>query len=95
MSSRLFDVLRLVARCLADARTPWALVGGLAVSARAEPRFTRAIDLVIAVDSDLDAETPVRLLLSERFAVASTLEHDVKRDRCRQALRSIAQRGAN
>jgi hypothetical protein len=34
----------------------WALVGGLAVSARAEPRTTRDVDLVIEVTGDSDAE---------------------------------------
>lgn len=29
---------------------PWAVVGGLAVSARAEPRTTRDVDLAVAVD---------------------------------------------
>ncbi len=30
----------------------WALVGGLAVSARAEPRTTRDIDVAVAVGDD-------------------------------------------
>jgi hypothetical protein len=34
----------------------YALVGGFAVSIRAEPRFTRDIDLVVAVTDDVDLE---------------------------------------
>jgi len=41
----------------------WALVGGLAVSTRSEPRSTRDIDLVVSLDTDLEAE---RLVLSLR-----------------------------
>lgn len=37
----------------------WALVGGLALAARVEPRFTRDVDVVVAVRSDDDAETLV------------------------------------
>ena len=35
-----------------------ALIGGLAVSARTEPRFTRDADLAVAVTSDAEAEAP-------------------------------------
>lgn len=35
---------------------PWALVGGLAISARIEPRFTRDLDIAIAVENDARAE---------------------------------------
>lgn len=34
----------------------WALIGGLAVSVRAEPRFTRDVDVAVAIDSDVEAE---------------------------------------
>ena len=40
----------------------WALVGGLAVSARAEPRTTRDVDVVVAVHDDEDAEQLVHAL---------------------------------
>lgn len=43
--SRLEAVLRRAAGDLGDLGRGWALVGALAVSARAEPRFTRDIDL--------------------------------------------------
>ena len=41
---------------LAKVRVPWALVGGFAVSARAEPRFTRDVDVCVVADSDKEAE---------------------------------------
>lgn len=40
----------------------WALVGGLAVSVRTEPRFTRDVDIVVAVPDDSTAERLVREL---------------------------------
>ena len=41
---------------------PWALVGGLAVSARATPRFTKDLDFAVAVGNDAEAEDVVRRL---------------------------------
>ncbi len=54
----------------------WALVGGLAVSARVEPRFTRDVDVAIMVDGDEAAETLVRSLIADGYTVLSSLEHD-------------------
>ena len=34
----------------------WALIGGLAVAVRAEPRFTRDVDLAVTVADDREAE---------------------------------------
>ncbi len=39
-----------------------ALIGGIAVSARAEPRFTRDVDLAVAVSGDAEAERLLFLL---------------------------------
>ena len=44
--SRVELALRHIVDELARGPHPFALVGGFAVSARTEPRFTRAIDLV-------------------------------------------------
>jgi hypothetical protein len=57
----------------------FALVGGLAVSVRAEVRFTRDVDLAVSVMDDKDAEALVRELRSDGFTVAATVEHDVKK----------------
>ena len=74
--SRLESALRTVAAEIARARRSWALVGGLAVSARAEPRFTRDLDLAVATSSDLEAESLTRSLLASGYRVLATLEQE-------------------
>lgn len=59
--------LQRVAADLTRLGRDWALVGGFAVSARAEPRFTRDIDVAVAVGDDADSEALVRSLLSEGY----------------------------
>jgi hypothetical protein len=71
---RLLDVLRLVGRALDEGAHPWALVGGLAVSVRVEPRFTRDIDLAVAVPDDRAAEGLVADLVGAGFGLRLTLE---------------------
>jgi hypothetical protein len=63
---------------LRKAGVGWALVGGLAVSARSEPRFTRDIDAVVAVPDDAAAEILVRRLLAEGYRVLATLEQEAR-----------------
>jgi predicted nucleotidyltransferase len=77
--SRLESILRRVARDLDDLGRRWALVGALAVSARAEPRFTRDIDLVVAVTSDDDAERLVRELQGRRYRAQAIVEQEATR----------------
>jgi hypothetical protein len=55
---------------------PWALVGGLAVSIRAEPRFTRNIDLAVAVSSDGAAEALITDLCPAGYGLHATLAQD-------------------
>jgi predicted nucleotidyltransferase len=67
-----------MARAFADAAAlghPWALVGGLAVSARVEPRLTRDVDLAFAVDGDPAAEQIVRDLLGRGYEMVAGIEH--------------------
>lgn len=52
------------------------LIGGFAVSVRTEPRFTRDLDLAVAVSSDEEAEALTRRLLSEGHEVLATVEQD-------------------
>ena len=52
----------------------WALIGGLAVSARAEPRTTRDIDLAVAVRDDADAEALVSQLLRMGYSMEGAVE---------------------
>jgi len=58
------------------ARKPWAVVGGLAVSARAEPRFTRDVDMAVAVTEDHEAEQLARGLVASGYRVLATLEQE-------------------
>lgn len=66
--------LERIARDL-DALVPaWALVGGLAVSARAEPRTTRDVDIAVACANDDEAEGLVYALQSKGYRVLATIE---------------------
>jgi hypothetical protein len=68
------EALARVCNELAALRVPFALVGGLAVSARAEPRLTRDVDLAIAVTDDEMAERQISMLVSRGYAVTATVE---------------------
>ncbi|MPZ29161.1 MAG: hypothetical protein GEV12_22900 [Micromonosporaceae bacterium] len=68
--------LRRIAADLERLRCRWALVGGFAVSARVEPRFTRDVDIALAVPDDDTAERVVRTLLSEGYRFVASVEHD-------------------
>ncbi len=74
--SRLDAALGAIASELERPHRAWALVGGLAVSAHAEPRFTRDIDLAVAAASDKDAEAVVRGLVASGYRVLATLEQE-------------------
>lgn len=52
----------------------FALAGGLAVSARAEPRLTRDTDLVVAVDGDADAESLLAELQARDYEISALIE---------------------
>lgn len=65
-------------RAVTDALRPdirFALIGGLAVSVRTEPRFTRDIDLAVAVSGDLQAEAVVARVVPP-FRLIATVEHE-------------------
>jgi predicted nucleotidyltransferase len=53
-----------------------ALVGGLAVSARAEPRMTRDADLALSVTDDADAERLVLLMEGLGYSVLAAVEQE-------------------
>ena len=77
MASPLNPVERALKRIfseLGDAGVPCALIGGLAVSARAEPRTTRDVDVAISADGDDAAEQLVFLLQSRGYVVGKLLE---------------------
>lgn len=74
--SRLEAALRGIATELDRQGRSWAVVGGLAVSARVEPRFTRDIDLAMAVADDTDAEALVHALVASGYRVTASLEQE-------------------
>ena len=53
------SALRKAVADLNAVRARWALVGGLAVSARTIPRFTKDLDFAVAVADDGEAEETV------------------------------------
>jgi hypothetical protein len=68
-----------IARALGARRRAFAVVGGLAVSARSEPRFTRDVDIAVAVEDDADAEGLVRDLSNAGYRVLAVVEHETRR----------------
>jgi hypothetical protein len=75
--TRLLAAVQAISAPLDALQRRWALVGALAVSARAEPRFTRDVDLAVAVTDDKDAETLVRALRGRNFEILALLEQEV------------------
>jgi predicted nucleotidyltransferase len=55
---------------------PWALVGGLAVSARSEPRFTRDVDVAVAVADDHAAEAVTSALVAGGWFLDALVEQE-------------------
>jgi len=70
----LADVLARISAELSALRVRFALIGGLAVSVRTEPRFTRDVDVAVAVADDAEAEALVRELLGRGYQVLAHLE---------------------
>ena len=67
-------VLRRAAADLRELSYSFAVVGGLAVSARADPRLTRDADLAVAVESEEQAEALVAALLRRGYTVVASVE---------------------
>lgn len=71
------EVLLQHVSTLLDARKQaWALVGGLAVSVRSEPRFTRDLDIAVAVADDPSAEGLVHSLIASGYRAMATVEQE-------------------
>lgn len=68
----------------------FALVGGVAVSARTEPRFTRDLDFVFVAHDDAEAEALLFELRGRGFAVVATVEHSVTKRLATARLRQNA-----
>jgi len=65
-------------RTLRTTGKAFALVGGLAVSVRAEVRFTRDVDWVVAVVDDLESEALVFTLRQQGYTPVASVEHDAR-----------------
>jgi hypothetical protein len=75
--SALESALEALLERLSDRGTRVAIVGGLAVSARTEPRFTRDADVCVSVDDDEQAESLVRALQAHGYRVLALVEQEV------------------
>ncbi len=69
-------VLARAAEALGSLRRRYAVIGGLAVSARSVPRFTKDVDLAVVVSDDSDAEGLVLALRPHGFRVDVALEQE-------------------
>lgn len=69
-------ILRRIDADLVQAGVPFALIGGLAVSARTEPRFTRDADLAVALDGDTAAQTLVHDMRMRGYGIGSIVEQE-------------------
>lgn len=78
--------LRQIAAALQQRPTRWAVVGGLAVSARSEPRTTRDVDVAVALAGDDEAEHLVRSLFTLGFRTA---EHGILENRATGRLATV------
>ena len=68
--------LRQICADLTQTGHPFALVGGLAVSARTEPRFTRDADIAVAVAGDPAAEALIRTLRGVGYEIEAIVEQE-------------------
>ena len=77
--SRVQSALGRICADLKRLRCEHALVGGLAVAVRTEPRFTRDADLAVSVTDDSEAESLVRELQAIGYRVAAIVEQEATR----------------
>ena len=76
MTNRLHAALTRVVRDLTRHGQRFAMVGGLAVSVRAEPRLTRDLDLAVALGGDAEAEALIRTLRMGGYRTIALVEHE-------------------
>lgn len=76
MTNAVLAALRRTVAQLDALPARWALVGGFAVSTRAEPRFTRDVDVCVAVADDAAAEAMVTRLAEAGYRVHTVVEQD-------------------
>src|SRR5450432_2551783 len=88
------ETIELALRSAADElrrrHQQFALVGGLAIAIRGEVRFTRDIDLAIAVDDDAQTEALIRDLASSGYSVIAIVEQEARQRLATVRLKSSA-----
>ena len=75
------DILNLfknIEQTLSELNIKWALIGGLAVSTHANPRFTNDIDISVSVSSDREVENIVFQLQQRQWKAEQILEEENK-----------------
>ena len=70
------SALHRIAADLLRSSADFALIGGLAVSVRIEPRFTRDADFAVAVASDDEAEALIRRLRARGYEITAVVEQE-------------------
>ena len=68
--------LRRLCDELVEAKFGFALIGGLAVSVRSEPRFTRDADVAVALGTDVEAEALIHALQLKGYVVLTVIEQE-------------------
>lgn len=76
MASPVESALRRAVADLDALKVRWALIGGLAVSIRSVPRFTKDLDFAIAVANDSEAEDVVHQLRGRGYQPVEVLEQE-------------------
>jgi hypothetical protein len=76
MASPVESALRRAVADLDALKVRWALIGGLAISIRSVPRFTKDLDFAIAVANDSEAEDVVHQLHGRGYRPAEVLEQE-------------------
>lgn len=75
MANRIELALSAVAKALGLIGTRFAVVGGLAVSARSRPRVTGDVDVAVPAADDVAAEAIVHALTRQGYRVRTLIEH--------------------
>ena len=89
--SRVEAAARHIAQHLGALDKSGAVIGGIAVSARCAPRFTRDLDLAIAVADDAEAEALIFALQNGGYRIHATLENTAHRRLATVRLESLGE----
>jgi hypothetical protein len=76
MATPVESALRRAIADLNAIKVQWSLIGGLAISVRSVPRFTKDLDFAVAVAGDLEAEDVVHRLRGRGYQPVEVLEQD-------------------